>query len=94
MTAETAAAAATATVHEHTFGETDCTYVELGGGRVRCLDCAHECVIAPGQTGICAVRKNEGGVLRLIVYGHANCANARDPIEKKRLLLFFSFFLS
>jgi pyruvate formate lyase activating enzyme len=73
------------TRHEHEFGSSGCTYEVLEGGKVRCLTCAHECVIAPGQTGICAVRKNVEGALKLIVYGHASSANGRDPIEKKPL---------
>eukprot|EP01107_Rhizomastix_libera_P010883 TRINITY_DN28213_c0_g1_i1.p1 TRINITY_DN28213_c0_g1~~TRINITY_DN28213_c0_g1_i1.p1 ORF type:complete len:380 (+),score=46.57 TRINITY_DN28213_c0_g1_i1:27-1142(+) len=52
---------------------------------VRCLACAHHCTIQPGATGICAIRKNEDGVLRLLTYGHAMCANGRDPVEKKPL---------
>lgn len=76
----------TTKVKEHEFGSDGCTYEVLeDGGKVRCLTCAHECVIAPGGSGICAVRKNEGGRLRLVVYGSANCVNARDPIEKKPL---------
>ena len=72
-------------IHEHEFGTDTCTYETLEGGKVRCLTCAHACEIADGSSGICAVRKNDKGVLRLIVYGSANCVNARDPIEKKPL---------
>lgn len=72
------------TIHEHEFGKDDCTYEELDDGKVKCLTCAHECVIAPGGSGFCAVRQNVDGRLKLIVYANANCANARDPIEKKR----------
>ena len=71
-------------IHEHEFGKDDCTYERLEGGKVKCLTCAHECVIAPGGSGFCAVRQNVDGNLKLIVYANANCANARDPIEKKR----------
>lgn len=70
---------------EHEFGTDGCTYERLGGGKVKCLTCAHECVIPCDGTGFCAVRKNQGGDLRLIVYASANCVNSRDPIEKKRL---------
>jgi len=27
-------------------------------GKVRCLACAHKCLIAQGKTGICGVSKN------------------------------------
>jgi len=39
------------------------------------------------STGICGVRKNIGGNLQLLVYGHAIAANI-DPIEKKPLYHF------
>jgi len=72
-------------VHEHEFGSDEVTYEELEGGKVRCLTCAHECVIPVNGSGFCAVRKNVDGHLKLIVYGSAMCVNARDPIEKKPL---------
>jgi len=49
---------------------------------VQCQACHHFCLIKPGETGICGVRKNVGGKLRLLVYGHP-ITIARDPIEKK-----------
>eukprot|EP00727_Mastigamoeba_balamuthi_P004830 m51a1_g14345 putative radical sam domain protein (375) ;mRNA; r:168406-170127 len=70
---------------EHAFGSDLSSCEVLEGNKVRCLVCAHHCVIPPEGTGICAVRKNVGGELKLIVYGHASCANSRDPIEKKPL---------
>ncbi len=62
-------------------------YEKLGNGRVRCLLCAHHCVIAEGQTGICHVRENRGGTLFSLVYGRL-IAQAVDPIEKKPLAHF------
>ncbi|KAJ4459889.1 AmmeMemoRadiSam system radical SAM enzyme [Paratrimastix pyriformis] len=53
-----------------------------GSRNIRCLACSHRCVIAPGRTGHCGVRKNEDGVLRLLVYGHSIAVNI-DPVEKK-----------
>ncbi len=35
------------------------------GGKVRCLACGHQCLIFPGQRGICQVRFNQAGVLRV-----------------------------
>ncbi|MBS3078577.1 AmmeMemoRadiSam system radical SAM enzyme [Candidatus Pacearchaeota archaeon] len=55
--------------------------------KVRCLACAHKCVINEGKTGICGVRKNENGKLMLIVYGKVSSINV-DPIEKKPLYHF------
>jgi len=53
----------------------------LGGGKVRCLACAHRCVTAPGGAGRCAVRFNDGGKLR-VPRGYVS-GLAPDPIEKK-----------
>jgi pyruvate formate lyase activating enzyme len=53
----------------------------LEGGAVRCLACAHRCVVKPGRRGICQVRFNEGGVLK-VPWGYVAALNA-DPIEKK-----------
>jgi pyruvate formate lyase activating enzyme len=51
------------------------------GNRVRCLACAHRCLIAEGQSGVCKVRFNEGGTLH-VPWGYTAGA-ACDPIEKK-----------
>jgi len=53
----------------------------LPGGKVRCLACAHGCVISPGGAGICGVRFNDGGKLRA-PWGYVSGA-AADPVEKK-----------
>lgn len=57
------------------------------GGRVRCLLCHRNCTIPPGASGICGVRRNEGGSLVLPYYGRISSA-AVDPIEKKPLYHF------
>ncbi len=62
-------------------------YDALDGDRVQCSLCAHRCRIADGKTGICGVRRNEGGKLQTLVYGDA-IANHVDPIEKKPLYHF------
>jgi len=51
---------------------------------VRCLACAHKCLISNDQTGICGVRKNIDNKLFLLVYGRVAAKNI-DPIEKKPL---------
>lgn len=53
----------------------------MGRGRVRCLACAHRCVIPPGHRGVCRVRFNEGGALR-VPWGYVAGLQC-DPIEKK-----------
>ena len=54
------------------------------GDAVRCVACAHRCLIRPGRAGICRVRENRDGRLVTTVFGAAVAANA-DPIEKKPL---------
>ena len=51
-------------------------------GSVRCLACAHRCVLRPGRIGICGVRQNRGGWLYTLVYGEVVAAKA-EPVEKK-----------
>jgi len=49
---------------------------------VKCLLCAHGCVIRPGQRGKCRARMNVNGELRSLVYGRPVSIHV-DPIEKK-----------
>ncbi|MBN2369480.1 MAG: AmmeMemoRadiSam system radical SAM enzyme [Vicinamibacteria bacterium] len=49
--------------------------------QVRCIACGHRCLIPPGQRGICKVRFNAEGVLR-VPFGYVAGLNV-DPIEKK-----------
>jgi len=62
-------------------------YEPLAEGRVRCVACAHRCVVLPQQMGICGVRANKEGKLYTLVYGKAVAAHV-DPIEKKPLYHF------
>ena len=55
--------------------------------KVRCLACAHKCLISLDKVGICGVRKNINGELYSLVYGRVAVMNA-DPIEKKPLYHF------
>jgi pyruvate formate lyase activating enzyme len=48
---------------------------------VRCYACAHRCLIRDGRRGICQVRFNQGGKLR-VPWGYVAGLQA-DPIEKK-----------
>ena len=56
-------------------------YEKLPNGRVRCFACGHRCVILPGLEGICKVRFNEGGTLR-VPHGYVGALHV-DPVEKK-----------
>lgn len=56
-------------------------YTPQADGAVRCHACAHRCLIRPGRRGICQVRFNRGGELR-VPWGYVAALN-NDPIEKK-----------
>jgi len=56
-------------------------YEARADGAARCFACGHRCLIRPGMRGICQVRFNEGGVLR-VPFGYVAALQA-DPIEKK-----------
>ena len=53
----------------------------LPGGDVRCLACGHRCLIRPGRRGVCRVRFNQDGVLR-VPWGYVAGLQC-DPTEKK-----------
>jgi pyruvate formate lyase activating enzyme len=54
---------------------------ETEKGALRCLACGHRCLIRPGKRGICQVRFNQDGELR-VPYGYVAALHP-DPIEKK-----------
>jgi len=51
------------------------------GERIRCLACGHRCLIGPGHRGVCQVRFNQNGQLR-VPFGYV-AGLACDPVEKK-----------
>lgn len=51
------------------------------GERIQCYACGHRCLIAPGRRGVCKVRFNKGGRLR-VPYGYVSGLQC-DPVEKK-----------
>src|SRR5438093_1075849 len=51
------------------------------GDRVRCFACGHRCLIGEGRRGICKVRFNQGGQLR-VPFGYV-AGEQCDPVEKK-----------
>ncbi|HOF19908.1 MAG TPA: AmmeMemoRadiSam system radical SAM enzyme [Bacteroidales bacterium] len=63
-------------------------YRRQSGDKIQCILCPHNCIIAEGRTGICGVRKNNGGRIELLTYGVIS-GYALDPIEKKPLYHFF-----
>lgn len=56
-------------------------YEKLKERKVRCYACAHRCVIFEGKRGICQVRFNREGRLR-VPWGYVGALQL-DPIEKK-----------
>lgn len=62
-------------------------YQTLKQKMLKCLACSHQCIIRPGDSGICGVRQNQAGQLKLLVYGRP-CSLAVDPIAKKPLYHF------
>ncbi len=56
-------------------------YESLPNGAVRCYACGHRCLIKPGRRGICKVRFNSDGILR-VPWGYV-AAFQCDPTEKK-----------
>jgi pyruvate formate lyase activating enzyme len=56
-------------------------YESLPEGSIRCTACGHRCLIRPGRRGICQVRFNQDGELR-VPWGYVAALQA-DPIEKK-----------
>ena len=63
-------------------------YDKLDDRRIRCNVCLWRCLISPGKSGVCGVRRNEKGSLQLLNYGLVS-SMAADPIEKKPLFHFF-----
>ena len=57
------------------------------GGKTQCLLCPFNCILAEGQTGPCAGKKNVGGRLIAVNYGLTTSLNM-DPMEKKPLYHF------
>jgi pyruvate formate lyase activating enzyme len=56
-------------------------YERLEDNALRCYACGHRCLIKEGRRGICKVRYNEGGVLK-VPYGYVAALQC-DPTEKK-----------
>jgi pyruvate formate lyase activating enzyme len=56
-------------------------YEKLENKALRCFSCGHRCKILNGLNGICKVRYNEDGILR-VPRGYVAALQV-DPIEKK-----------
>ena len=51
------------------------------GDRLRCVACGHRCLLSAGRQGICRVRFNDAGQLR-VPFGYVSGMQC-DPVEKK-----------
>lgn len=56
-------------------------YEKLPDNRLRCYACGHRCLIPEGRPGVCKVRFNEGGILK-VPAGYVGALQV-DPVEKK-----------
>jgi pyruvate formate lyase activating enzyme len=56
-------------------------YEKLEDNALRCFACAHRCLIREGRRGICQVRYNQDGELR-VPWGYVSGLQS-DPVEKK-----------
>ncbi len=56
-------------------------YERLPDNAVHCYACGHNCLIKEGKRGICKVRFNDGGMLR-VPWGYVGALQC-DPTEKK-----------
>ncbi|MCA1553481.1 MAG: radical SAM protein, partial [Chloroflexi bacterium] len=77
-------------VSEIEFVKTEIDYLTREGelyrrvddsGTLECFSCGHRCIVKTGRRGICKVRYNEGGVLR-VPWGYVGALQC-DPTEKK-----------
>ncbi len=66
---------------EHTGPAAEELVRDDGDDVQQCLACGHRCRVLPGRPGVCRVRFNEGGELR-VPRGYV-AGLAADPIEKK-----------
>lgn len=63
-------------------------YEKRENNKVKCKLCPQLCLIEPGDTGYCFIRKNIGGTLFASEYGRVS-SSYLDPIEKKPLYHFY-----
>lgn len=70
-----------ALLEDHTMVAAPELAIHEGDGTVRCVACGHRCLIRDGKAGVCRVRFNRGGELR--VPGGYVAGLQIDPIEKK-----------
>lgn len=67
--------------HLDSLARTGTLYEKLEDDAVRCYACAHRCLIREGRRGVCKVRFNQRGELK-VPWGYVSSLQV-DPIEKK-----------
>ena len=68
-------------LHQQTAPADEALIEHCPDDAVRCYACGHRCLVKPGRDGVCRVRFNDGGTLR-VPFGYVGVL-ACDPIEKK-----------
>jgi pyruvate formate lyase activating enzyme len=68
-------------LQEYTAPAADALIERHEDGAIQCFACGHRCLVKPGRDGVCRVRFNDGGELK-VPFGYVG-ALACDPIEKK-----------
>jgi pyruvate formate lyase activating enzyme len=68
-------------LHQYSANAAETLIERHENGDIQCFACGHRCLVKPGRDGVCRVRFNENGQLR-VPYGYVGVL-ACDPIEKK-----------
>ena len=68
-------------LHQHVAPADESLVRHEADGAVRCFACGHRCLVKPGRDGVCRVRFNDNGTLK-VPFGYVGVL-ACDPIEKK-----------
>src|SRR6201988_934521 len=68
-------------LHQYTAPAAEALIERKGNNDIQCFACGHRCLIKPGRDGVCRVRFNNNGTLK-VPHGYVGCL-ACDPIEKK-----------
>jgi len=68
-------------LHQYSAAASEALIERKENGDIQCFACGHRCLVKPGRDGVCRVRFNDNGVLR-VPFGYVG-ALACDPIEKK-----------
>ncbi|MGE5608519.1 MAG: AmmeMemoRadiSam system radical SAM enzyme [Bacillota bacterium] len=70
-----------AMLHQYSVPAAEALIQRRDNGDIQCFACGHRCLIKPGRDGICRVRFNDNGTLK-VPFGYV-AGVACDPIEKK-----------